>query len=78
MLHSYAQDNILYRDIQQAKNNGDTFEIVSAFTPANRKVPQDQRLQEAFINSQEVHFLQYNKSVLKNLESSITLFIPLD
>ena len=71
-LNGYAQDNV-YRGIQQAKSSGETFEAASVFTP----VSINQRIDEQFIDPQEVHFLRYSPSATKNLNASMTLQIPL-
>jgi len=77
-LNSYAQDNVLYDEIQQAKSSGKKFEAVSAFTLASKSTTQSKRSQENFTNPQEVYFLHYNNSTAKNLNASMTLLIPFD
>ena len=77
MLHSHAQDNILYQGIQQAKSSGVTFETFSVFTPVSRGASHSERFQENFVNPQEVYILQFDKTVANRLDSSMTLLIPL-
>ena len=75
-LTCYAQ-NILYEDIQQAKST-EKFDAVSALTLVNNKnVSQSKKIADHFINPQEVYILQYNSSVRKKMDSSMTFLIPL-
>jgi len=79
-INGYAQESLLHNRIQQAKNFGEKFEMVSAFTSVNeesRTAAQDRRIQDNFINSQEVYTLRYDNSVTKNLGPSIILDVPL-
>jgi len=76
-LNIHAQSNLLYEGIQQAKNSGETFEPFTAFIPVNKSISQTERFQEHFIQSQEVHILKYDKSVAKNLKTSMLLYIPI-
>ena len=77
ILSSYAQDNFLYQEIQRTKSSGEKFEPVSALTLANKSASQSQKIQEHFINPQEVHFLHYSTLVTKQLNASMTFHIPL-
>ena len=77
LLNSHAQSNLLYDGIQQAKNSGETFEPFTAFMPVSKSMSQSERFQEHFIQSQEVHIFQYDKSSAKNLKTSMLLLIPL-
>ena len=77
LFYSYAQDNVLYHGIRQAKNSGEKFEPVSALTLASKSVAQSKRVQDHFINPQEVYFLHYRKPAAKDLNASMTLNIPL-
>ena len=70
VLHGYAQDNVLYDGIQQAKNFGEKFEPVSALAPAGKSASQNKRVAEHFNHPQEVYFLQYNRPAAKNLNTS--------
>jgi hypothetical protein len=58
-LSGYAQNTMLYEEIQQAKNYGEQFEVISAFTLANKNISHSKKIQEHFINPQEVYVLQY-------------------
>ena len=80
IINGNAQESLLHNRIQQAKNFGEKFEMVSAFTSVNeenRTAAQDRRIQDNFINSQEVYTLRYDNSVARNLGTSITLDVPL-
>jgi hypothetical protein len=74
--NGYTQNNVLYNGIQQAKSFGEKFESFSAFTLVNKNTSQSERIQDNFINPQDVHILQYDKSATKNLATSMTLIIP--
>jgi hypothetical protein len=74
--NGYAQNKLLYNQIQQAKNLGKEFNLVSAFASVNTNTLQNKRIQDQFINAQEVYIFQYNKSVVKDLDAFITLSIP--
>lgn len=78
ILNSYAQGNLLYDGIQQAKSSGEKFESISVLTLANKSVLQSAKIQENFINPLEVHVLHYSKPAEKNLNTSMMLLLPLD
>ena len=76
IFNSYAQNVFLYDGIQQAKNSGEKFEAFSTLTPASKSVAQSKRIQEHFIDPQEVYLLHYSQSALRSFNASITLEIP--
>ena len=73
ILHGYAQDNELYQSIQQSKSSGEKFEPVAALAPASKSALQNRRVEEHFINPQEVYFLHYSRLAAKNLNASIKI-----
>jgi hypothetical protein len=73
----YAQGNLMQQQIQQARNSGEKFESVSAFTSISRNALQNNRIQEQFVNSQEVYLLRYEQSATRIFGSFMTLQIPL-
>jgi len=75
---SHAQGNLVNQSIQQAKNLGERFEVASAFSlVSSRNASQNSRIQNQFINSQEVYVLHYNPSATRSFSTSITFQIPL-
>jgi len=79
IIYSYAQDNVnvLYDGIQQAKRSGEKFEPVSVFTSASKSATQSRRIEEHFIQPQEVYFLYYSPPTVRSLNASIMLNLPL-
>ncbi|MDR0437795.1 MAG: hypothetical protein LBH22_05785 [Bacteroidales bacterium] len=69
-----AQGNLMYKYIQQAKNSNEQFHTVSVFSPAD-EITLSKKIQDNFTNPQGVYIMQYDP-VLKNLGTSMTLYIP--
>ena len=77
-LDCHAQGNLINQSIQQARNAGEKFEITSALTSiSSRSASQNNRIQDQFINPQEVYILHYDQSAARNFGSSMTLQLPL-
>ena len=68
--YGYAQDNVLYDGIQQARSSGEKFEPVAALAPAGKSALQNRRVEEHFNHPQEVYFLHYSRLAAKNLNTS--------
>lgn len=68
----------LYVEIQQAKNAGEAFKPISAFLLVGKSIPHNEMIQEQFLNPFEVSILEYNKSVISDLGTSILLHLPLN
>ena len=74
----YAQDNVLYQEIQQSKSNGEIFETFVALTNSSKSSFQSNKIQNNFIDPKEVYVMQYSKPAVNILNAAITLIIPLE
>ena len=71
---SYAQ-NIIYEEIQQAKNV-ENFRVFSSLSLVNsRNALSSKKITDHFFDPQEVYMLQYNPA--QNMDASMTYQIPL-
>ena len=74
--NSYAQENLLFQNLQKAKDSGEKFIPVSAFTEVSVDTKHKTKIQERFIKPSEVSILRYSKQTAKNLSKTITMAIP--
>ena len=72
------ENSRLYFEIQQAKRVGEAFKPISAFLLVGKSITHNEMIEKHFLNPFEVSVLEYNKSVISDLGTSIMLHIPLN
>ena len=70
---AFGQGNLLYQEVQQAKEEGTSFSKKGVFS----KGTTNNEVLNNFYNKEEVYFLKYNASILQAEEQNVSIEVPM-